>query len=316
MSGKTEEKASSSKRKAEWFEIDEDRNTYVYVSGLPADTTEDDFVDLMKKYGLIAKKPQPGQPYNVKLYKNPDGSFKGDALCCFVRKESVELAITHLDGYHYTTNNVLQCERAKFELKGSYDPSKKPRQALDSKSKIKQRKTIEKLLSWEPGREDDKRQRKVILKNMFAPEEIAQDATLILDLKEDVEERCTEVIAEPKRVDIFDKHPEGVVAVTFAEVMQAEKCVQLLDKQFYAGRVVRAEIWDGKTKYKIKETDEESAQRLEKWHKDIQGDDTDETVIQSTNQAADGELEHGKCVSSEEEVGCKEEKGQSSGEPG
>lgn len=307
MANTAEEKASSSKRKAEWFEIDEDRNTYAYVSGLPYDTSEADFIDLMKKYGLIAKKPLPGQPFNVKLYKNEDGSFKGDALCCFVRKESVDLAITHLDGYQYTASNVLHCERAKFELKGSYDPSKKPRQALDPKSKMKQKKTINKLLSWEFGPEDDKGQRKVILKNMFAPEEIAQDATLILDLKEDVEERCTEMIAEPKRVDIFDKHPEGVVAVTFADALQAEKCVQMLDKEFYAGRVVQAELWDGKTKYKIKETDEESAQRLEKWHKDIQEDDTD-AVIESPNQVADTrKVEPEKFKS--EQVESKEETG-------
>lgn len=269
--------ATTSKRKAaEWFELDEDHNTHVYVSGLPEDMTENEFVDLMKVSGIIAKKTDPGHPFNIKMYKNEDGSFKGDARCCFVRPESVELAIIRLDGYHYDDKHILKCERAKFEPKGSYDPSKKPR-PLDKRAKLKQKKTVEKLLSWELKGAPEVSQKKVILKNMFSPEEVLEDAELIIDLKQDVEDKCLEICrCEPKRVDIFDKHPEGIIAVTFAEASQAIGCVEALNNQFYAGRVVKAELWDGKTKYKVKETDEESQKRLEKWHEDIQKSDDEE----------------------------------------
>lgn len=275
---------TTTKRKAEWFDIDDDHNTYVYVSGLPTTLTEEDFVDLMKRYGIIAKKTVPGAPYNIKLYKDKDGRFKGDALCRFVRVESVELALNHLDGYQFDEKHVLHCERAKFEMRGSYDPSKKPR--IDQKAKQKQKKKIDKLLSWEPDPTSDTKQNKVILKYMFTPDEIEEDATLILDLKEDVEAKCTEILCEPKRVDIYDKHPDGVIAVTFAEGHQADSCVKALNNQFYAGRVVKAELWDGKTKYKILETDEESERRLSKWQQDI-GEDLNET---SKEEATSSEI--------------------------
>lgn len=234
----------TAKRKAEWFDIDEERNRYVYVSGLPNTLTEDEYIDLMKKYGIIAKK---GNAFNIKMYKDDAGTFKGDGLCCFARTESVDLAITHLDGYIFDSTHTLKCERAKFQMKGDYDATKKPR-PLDKKAKYVQKKNIEKLLSWEA--KGEVLQKKVILKNMFKPEEITDDPELLLDLKQDVESKCEEIKCEPKRIDIYENHPEGVISVTFNDHVQAEKCIKALDNEFYGGRVVDAKLWDGKTKYK------------------------------------------------------------------
>ena len=36
-----------------WFEVDEDHNTNVYVSGLPLDISQDEFHTLMSKCGII-----------------------------------------------------------------------------------------------------------------------------------------------------------------------------------------------------------------------------------------------------------------------
>ena len=270
----TDKYATGKKKPAEWFDIDEKHNTSVYVSGLPITLTEDDFIDLMKRYGIIARKPTHGNPYNIKLYKDPDGSFKGDALCRFIRVESVELAITYLEGYEYDEKHILHCERARFECKGSYDPKKKPK--IDPRSKVKQKKAIEKLLSWEPKEAPEAVQKRVILKNMFSPEEILEDPSLIIEIKEDVESKCAEVVADPKKIEIFDRHPEGVIAVTFAEASHAQACIDALNNKFYAQRTVSAHLWDGKTRYKIQETDEESERRLEKWKQDIQNSDEPE----------------------------------------
>lgn len=277
---------ASEKRKADWFEIDDSHNTYVYVSGLPKTITEEEFIDLMSKGGIIAKKPMPGNPLNIKMYRDKDGSLKGDALCCYVRKESVDNIILYLDGYLYDGKYELHCERAKFQMKGdSYDPSKKPR-LLDKRTKLKHKKKIDKLLSWEEKEDKSVSQTRVILKNMFTLEELAEDASLILEIKEDVETKCTELIGQPKRVDVYDANPDGVVAVTFAEQAQAEACVKALDKMPYACRLVKAELWDGKTKYKMRETDEESSRRLQKWHEDIQKSDDD-----GENDAANDDLQ-------------------------
>ena len=36
-----------------WFEMDEDKNLNVYVSGLPLDITQEEFVEMMSKYGIV-----------------------------------------------------------------------------------------------------------------------------------------------------------------------------------------------------------------------------------------------------------------------
>lgn len=283
--------ASSAKRKAEWFEVDEEHNTTVYVSGFPPDKIDEDkFVDLMKKYGIIAKLPIHGSPYSIKLYKNEDGSYKGDARCRYVHKESVSLAIELLDGMDYE-GSTLHCKLAEFKLKGDYDPSKKLR--VDPKAKQKQKKIIDKLLSWETKEPAENRQKKVILKYMFTPDEIVQEPELLIELKDEVEERCKELVAEPKRVDVYDKHQDGVIAITFAEPQQACNFVDAMADEYYAGRKIEASLWDGRTSYKIKETDEESEERLERWKQDIQKSDPAEEAEQDRGIDTSGQISSG-----------------------
>lgn len=271
---------SGTKRKNEWFDIDEKNNTTVYVSGLPTDTIDEEkFIDLMKKYGIIAKLPIHGSPYSIKLYKNEDGTYKGDARCRYVHKESVNLAINLLDGSDYF-GSTITCKLAEFKLKGSYDPTKKLR--VDPKAKLKQKKVIDKLLSWDDKGPSRDLQKKVILKYMFTPEEIMKEPELMIELKDEVIERCREIVAEPKRVDLYDKHPSGVIAITFVEPQQAIAFIDAMVDEYYAGRKIEASLWDGKTNYKIKETDEESEMRLEKWKQDIQGDNVDEKTLSGT----------------------------------
>ena len=38
-----------------WFEVDREHNHNVYVSGLPLDTTKEEFVELMSKCGIITE---------------------------------------------------------------------------------------------------------------------------------------------------------------------------------------------------------------------------------------------------------------------
>lgn len=280
--GTSSNSKASNKRKAEWFELNEKQNKHVYVSGLPKTITEEEFINLMKKYGIIAKKMNlPGNPFNIKLYKDKDGQLKGDGTCGYVRVESVELAITNLDGYLYDDDHTIHCERAQFQMKGDYDPTKKPKTlGADKNSKQRQKKKIDKLLSWEPN--EEVKPKKVILKNMFSPQEIDEDPSLLLDLKSDVEEICENMKCIPKRIDVHDLHPEGVIEVTFNEHEQAVKCVQTLNNRGFElnnqQRLVKADFWDGVTKYKIKETDEEREKRLSKWHNTIGNVEDDKTT--------------------------------------
>lgn len=139
---KPESSSETVKRKAEeeeptWFEVDDEHNTQVYVSKLPLDMNEEEFVALMQKCGFVMKDLETNQ-YKIKMYKDKEGKFKGDALCGYIKRESVELALQILDEYN-VRNNIISVERAKFTLKGSYDPTKKPRKNKRSKDKLKKK---------------------------------------------------------------------------------------------------------------------------------------------------------------------------------
>lgn len=258
---------SNETKKAEWFDLDEDKNTYMFFWNLPLDMTEDEFIDLTKKCGIIKKKPEKGSPFNIKMYKDKStGKFKGEGLVCYMSKDSIELAMKILDGYRYG-DHTIRCERAKFKKKGDYDPSRKPR-PIDKNTKLKQKKKLEKMISWDEPENISANIRKVILKHMFTPEELENPETL-LELKEDVEEGCREACGSPQRVDICEKNPDGVVEIIFKDPSQAAKCIEAMDGRHYAGRQVEAILWDGRTKYKIKETDEEAEQRHKKFQEDL-----------------------------------------------
>ena len=71
-------------RFAAWFDVDTEKSTHVYVSGLPSDLTDEEFNELMAKCGLIMFDPHTHKP-KVKLYRNADGSLKGDGRCCYIK---------------------------------------------------------------------------------------------------------------------------------------------------------------------------------------------------------------------------------------
>lgn len=49
----------------------------------------------------------------------------------------------------------------------------------------------------------------------------------------------------------FKRHPEGIAQINFKDPDAAEACVQLLNNRWFGQRKISAEIWDGKTKYKL-----------------------------------------------------------------
>ena len=58
----------------------------------------------------------------------------GDGLCCYIKPESIDLALKILDGY-VLDGHTLKVERAKFTLKGDFDPKKRKRRKLTNKEK-------------------------------------------------------------------------------------------------------------------------------------------------------------------------------------
>lgn len=137
----TDEPATKKQKKEEskpsWFEVDDEHNTNVYVSGLPLDITEEEFIELMQKCGMVLKDLESNK-HKIKMYRDSEGNLKGDALCSYIKPESVVLALQILDEYEFKGNKI-KVERAKFTMKGEYDPSKKPKRKKQDKQKMKKK---------------------------------------------------------------------------------------------------------------------------------------------------------------------------------
>lgn len=71
------------KKKEGWVDVDDDKNTNVYVSGLPMDITDEDFEEMMSKYGIIMKDVLTHK-LKIKLYRGEDNEVKGDGRCCYL----------------------------------------------------------------------------------------------------------------------------------------------------------------------------------------------------------------------------------------
>ncbi|XP_029463671.1 HIV Tat-specific factor 1 isoform X2 [Rhinatrema bivittatum] len=231
--------------------------------GLPPDITEDEFVQVMSKCGIIMRDLQT-EEYKIKLYKDKQGNLKGDGLCCYLKKESVGLALKLLDEDEIR-GHKLHVEVAKFQLKGEYDASKKKKKCKDYKKKLSLQ---QKQLDWrpekKPGTSRMRHERVVVIRNMFHPKDFEEDPLVLNEIREDLRTEC-EKFGQVKKVLIFDRHPDGVASVSFKEPEEGDQCIQALHGRWFGGRQLHAEAWDGVTDYQIEETSREREERLKGW---------------------------------------------------
>nr|XP_045626344.1 HIV Tat-specific factor 1 homolog [Procambarus clarkii]XP_045626345.1 HIV Tat-specific factor 1 homolog [Procambarus clarkii]XP_045626346.1 HIV Tat-specific factor 1 homolog [Procambarus clarkii]XP_045626347.1 HIV Tat-specific factor 1 homolog [Procambarus clarkii]XP_045626348.1 HIV Tat-specific factor 1 homolog [Procambarus clarkii] len=272
---KAKAKLNQVKKKPTWFEMDDDHNTKVYVSNLPDSMTEHEFIELMQKCGMILKDIDTNKP-KIKMYRDEEGNFKGDALCTYIKVESVNLAMQILDEYQ-VGNKKIHVEKAKFQQKGEYNPKLKPRKK-QKKILEKIQKRQEKLFDWRPEPLRGQRQKNentVVIRNAFDPREFVDAMEKMLVHKETLRNQC-ENFGKIKKMELHDLHPDGVVQVTFEEVEFADMCIATLNRRLYNGRTLHVSVWDGKEKFKIEETEAEREERLKRWSKFLEsGENTD-----------------------------------------
>ncbi|XP_059911755.1 HIV Tat-specific factor 1 [Gadus macrocephalus] len=259
-------KQKGDKRKAEaaWFDVDDNKNTNVYVSGLPLDISSEEFVELMSKCGIVLRDPVT-EEYKVKLYKDGQGNLKGDGLCCYLKKESVALAVRLIDESE-VRGYKLHVEEAHFELKGQYDATKKKKKNKDYKKRLQQQ---QKQLDWRPEKKGEVRKRfekVVIIQNMFHPSDFEEDPLVLNEYRDDLRTEC-EKFGQVKKVIVFDRHPDGVASVAFKEPEHADLCIAALNGRWFGGRQLSAVLWDGTTDYQVEETSREREERLKGWSK-------------------------------------------------
>lgn len=270
-------KATTGKRKAtqpQWFEEAPEQCTKVYVSNLPDDITEEEFIEVMSKCGMILRDTK-SKKFKVKLYAEPNGQLKGDGLVNYIRVESVKLAIDMLDGYE-VRGRKIKVQRAQFQMRGEYNPKLKPKR--NKQDKEKQKKLESKLLDWRPDKmrgEREKHERVVIIKNLFEPKEFDNHVDLIIDYQNDLREECSKC-GTVKKVVIYSSEPEGVAEVRMGDPEEADIVVQMMHRRYFGKRMLTAELWDGKTKYKANETETENKDRLSNWDKFLEQDDDDD----------------------------------------
>ncbi|CDS43614.1 HIV Tat specific factor 1 [Echinococcus multilocularis] len=292
--GETSSDGHSRKRKKkgapEWYEITDDKNTHVYVSGLPPTITEAEFTALMSKCGIIMNDPLTDK-LRIKLYRDEEGKPKGDGRCCYIKIESVDLALQILDGLQYEPGYILHVERAKFQPKKDFDYTKHRRLTAKEKKKFKQKQ--ENLFKWKPDANKlirGKKERVIILRGVFDEKDLGLDVSLIPEIRERVRTQCAKVGAI-KKIVVYDTNPEGVVSVTFSTPEEADVAVGFLDKALFTYRApvvegtgdsggqrtrqLRVERWDGRERFdKCGESAEAEAERLERWNRFI-GEDPD-----------------------------------------
>jgi len=98
--------------------------------------------------------------------------------------------------------------------------------------------------------ERSKHERVVIIKNLFDPQLFEEKIELILEYQNDLREECNKC-GNTRKVIIYDRHPDGVASISMSCPEEADLVVQMMNRRFYGKRRLVAEIWDGKSKYKI-----------------------------------------------------------------
>jgi len=93
--GHSIKRGKSSKATGKETEPRKSKNTAIYVTGLPPDTTADEIVARFQKFGILMEDDE-GNP-KVKLYAKDDGTFNGEALVVYFKEESVPLVVSLLD---------------------------------------------------------------------------------------------------------------------------------------------------------------------------------------------------------------------------
>ncbi|KAG6837706.1 hypothetical protein H0H93_003508 [Arthromyces matolae] len=247
------------------------KNTAVYVTGLPVDTELEELHDRFSKCGVI-EEDNEGEP-KVKMYAKDDGSFSGEALIVYFKEDSVTLALNILDEAELRigeASTVMSVKRAEFGHKetsasGENGAQPQPRKTVDKKKTTRRLVKMQKKI--EEWNEEDgfgptitpeeesaalmahQNSRVVVLKHMFTSDELAEDAALLLDLKEDVREECSS-LGEVTNVILYDKEEDGIMTVKYRDPISAKACLLKMNGRFFAGRRIEASLFTGKQRFK------------------------------------------------------------------
>lgn len=82
-----------------------------------------------------------------------------------------------------------------------------------------------------------------------------------------------------------------MITVKFDSTEQSDLCVKSLNGQIIKGRRISASLWDGKTKYRMEETEEERQRRLAQWERFIGSEEDSEEEDDEVQHAREEQVE-------------------------
>ncbi|CDZ97859.1 Transcription elongation factor TAT-SF1 [Phaffia rhodozyma] len=289
------------------------KSTAVFITNLPLDATKEEIQQTFSKCGIILLTPSD-EP-KIKMYTDEAGIFKGEALVMYFKETSVDLAITVLNdselrlGEGQGRMKVRRAEWGDGETDGKKDGSatsaeigekkKEKRKMTEAEKKElskRIRKMESKLTDWDSDSDGESERRiqqalpppnvrLVVLKHMFTLDELEADATLLIDLKEDVREEA-ESMGEVTSVTLFDREEEGIMTVKFKDPIAARACVLKFNGRYFAQRRIEASLHDGRSKFRRsgtgaggeimdeEETEKEEKARLEKFREYLEQEES------------------------------------------
>lgn len=258
------------KQKQEERERARKQNKCVYVTGLPSDATAEEIQKTFERCGLIDKDLKTGER-KIKLYKDANGSNKGDGLIQYYKAESCDLAIEMLNGTplrpsESNKSDKLTVSKAIFEGKKESKPKDTKKEKTHTPIRFKEKKKMErtrkeldaKLADWSDSENEDstekrmtetERQSVVILKPCFTLKLLNDDPEAAKFIQEDIKQGCEE-LGKVSWVRLYDGESDGVVAVKFESYLGANSCLQKMNGRYYGGHKLEAVKWDGVQEYK------------------------------------------------------------------
>ncbi|KAH9809507.1 RNA recognition motif (aka RRM, RBD, or RNP domain) [Teratosphaeria destructans] len=283
------------------------KNKAIYITSLPEDTDMEEIQQTFSKYGVIAESLDGDAP-RIKLYYDENGKFKGEALVVYFRPESVDLAVTMLDGVDFRMGQTLptgpmrvvpadQSFKSQKDQPAGEDAKKKGTTANRDRQKAmkKNEEMNRKLADWD---DDDpqvipntssRHDKVVVIKHMFTLKSLADEPEAIMDIKASYSVAyLTKIYADDKQEDIrddgekygqitnvvvYDKEDDGVVTVRFSDATAAKNYAKATNGRAYDGRWLKASVADGSERYKKSskyDTDDADEEaRLQKYREEL-----------------------------------------------
>lgn len=248
---------------------------WVYVTGLPYDTDEDELAKYFGRVGVLDLDPETQHP-KIKLYRRrkgdstgPEGSLKGDASICYARAESVDLALQFLDDSFLRPDSKkkLSVQRAKFEQHG--DKFEDRGRISNAKRKVAKLAALQ-AVGWDEGENGRITGGKkglciIVLKGMFDLVELKNEGEdkVLSALEQEIRKEC-EPLGDVEKITAFSKNPEGVIVIKFGQPTAASDAIAKYHGTMRRGRRIDASFWDGVTDYTVRDEEKETKEETKR----------------------------------------------------